>query len=366
MHVEGLPIGTVGGILAKVTLPLDGEYQIAVKMFRTNLGVMRGLEYEHEIEYTVDGARVHTFRMGGEADFKANLVNMTKAGDVIDERGRLQAEAHRRAARASPRRSSGAATRRTRRGCSRSSAVRPTRATRPATRTSTPSRSPAPSTRPAPATRRAAARSSPAARRRRRGTDGEDACARKIIGRLARLAYRGDVTRRRSAAAVRVLRRRAQGRGPARARRLRARHPESAAAHPGEPEVLLPHRAGSARRRARRASTASAISSWRRGCRSSSGAAFPTRSCSISRRRTGCTRPAVLEPQVRRMLRGPEGRGAHDELRRPVAVSAQPEEHAAELGGVPGLRRQPAAGVRTRSRRCFSQASSTKTATSSI
>ena len=89
-HVEGQPIGTVGGILAKVTLPLDAEYQIAVKMFRTNLGVMRGLEYEHEIEYTVDGARVHTFHMGGEADFKANLVNMTKAGDVIDERGRLR------------------------------------------------------------------------------------------------------------------------------------------------------------------------------------------------------------------------------------------------------------------------------------
>jgi len=62
-----------------LTLPLDAEYQIGVKMFRTNLGVMRGLEYEHDIEYTVDGARVHIFHMGGEADFKANLVNMTKA-----------------------------------------------------------------------------------------------------------------------------------------------------------------------------------------------------------------------------------------------------------------------------------------------
>ncbi len=43
----------------KVTLPLDGEYMLTVQMFRTNLGVMRGLEYEHEIEYTVDGQRVH-------------------------------------------------------------------------------------------------------------------------------------------------------------------------------------------------------------------------------------------------------------------------------------------------------------------
>jgi Protein of unknown function (DUF1592)/Protein of unknown function (DUF1588)/Protein of unknown function (DUF1587)/Protein of unknown function (DUF1585)/Protein of unknown function (DUF1595)/Cytochrome C oxidase, cbb3-type, subunit III len=90
VHLEGMPLGTVGGILAKVTLPLDGEYVFTVHLFRTNLGVMRGLEYEHEVEYTVDGQRVHLFKMGGEADFKANLVNMTKLGDEIDERGRIR------------------------------------------------------------------------------------------------------------------------------------------------------------------------------------------------------------------------------------------------------------------------------------
>jgi mono/diheme cytochrome c family protein len=90
IHLEGMPIGTVGGILAKVTLPLDGEYLFTVRLFRTNLGVMRGLEYEHEVEYTVDGGRVHLFKMGGESDFKANLMNMTKLGDEIDERGRIR------------------------------------------------------------------------------------------------------------------------------------------------------------------------------------------------------------------------------------------------------------------------------------
>ena len=90
VHLEGMPLGTVGGIRANVTLPLDGEYDLTVRMFRTNLGVTRGLEYEHEIEYAVDGRRVHTFKMGGEEDFKANLVNMTKLGDEIDERGRAR------------------------------------------------------------------------------------------------------------------------------------------------------------------------------------------------------------------------------------------------------------------------------------
>jgi mono/diheme cytochrome c family protein len=90
IHIEGLPIGTVGGILAKTTLPLDGTYDFSIKLFRTNLGVVRGLEYEHQLEYTVDGARVHLSRVGGEEDFKANLKNMTKAGDDVEARAHIR------------------------------------------------------------------------------------------------------------------------------------------------------------------------------------------------------------------------------------------------------------------------------------
>ena len=56
-------------------------------------------------------------------------------------------------------------------------------------------------------------------------------------------------------------------------------------------------------RRARR--IASAISSWRRGCRSSCGAAFPTTSCSTWPHAGQLSEPAVLERQVRRMLADP-------------------------------------------------------------
>ena len=90
IHIEGLPIGTVGGILAKVTLPLDGTYDFSIKLFRTNLGVVRGLEYEHQLEYTVDGARVHISRVGGDEDFRANLKNMTKAGDDVENRAHIR------------------------------------------------------------------------------------------------------------------------------------------------------------------------------------------------------------------------------------------------------------------------------------
>ena len=162
-------------------------------MFRTNLGVMRGLEYEHEVEYTVDGARVHTFRMGGEADFKANLVNMTKAGDVIDERGRIRLKLT-----AGPH-VIGAAF------IARSEALNPTRL-QPFIRSSTDTRDT--SGHPhfdtlhrhrsvqCDRVRRHAEppRGSSSLPSRRRARARKIACARQIIARLARLAYRGDAT----------------------------------------------------------------------------------------------------------------------------------------------------------------------------
>ena len=53
---------------------------------------------------------------------------------------------------------------------------------------------------------------------------------------------------------------------------------------------------------------ASATSSWRRGCRSSCGAASPTTSCSTSAVAGRLKDPAVLEQQVRRMLADPRRR----------------------------------------------------------
>jgi mono/diheme cytochrome c family protein len=85
-HIEGLPLGTVGGALARVNLPLDGEYAITVRYFRTNLGAMRGLEYPHQVEITVDGDRVHLGKFGGDADFKWALENITLAADDAERR----------------------------------------------------------------------------------------------------------------------------------------------------------------------------------------------------------------------------------------------------------------------------------------
>jgi mono/diheme cytochrome c family protein len=85
-HIEGLPLGTVGGTMIHATLPLDGDYQFQVKLFRTNLGTMRGLEYPHQLEIAVDGERVHLATFGGEEEIKASSDNPTTTGDRVDGR----------------------------------------------------------------------------------------------------------------------------------------------------------------------------------------------------------------------------------------------------------------------------------------
>jgi hypothetical protein len=85
-HVEGLPIGTRGGLIARPTLPLDGEYVIKVKLLQTNLGSVRGLEYAQQLEVSVDGSRVHLVPMGGPADFAVLPENAEEIAEALDAR----------------------------------------------------------------------------------------------------------------------------------------------------------------------------------------------------------------------------------------------------------------------------------------
>jgi hypothetical protein len=84
--ISGMPIGTEGGDSWHVVLPLDGEYQLNVRYFKSNLGAMKGLETAHEIEIAVDGERVHTATIGGPEDFAALMHNITEAADAVEAR----------------------------------------------------------------------------------------------------------------------------------------------------------------------------------------------------------------------------------------------------------------------------------------
>jgi mono/diheme cytochrome c family protein len=92
-HVEGLGLGTRGGVLARTTLPLDGEYVIKVKLLQTNLGGVRGLEYPEQLEITVDGERVHLAPVGGTADYSASPENATDVAMSLDARLQVRVSA---------------------------------------------------------------------------------------------------------------------------------------------------------------------------------------------------------------------------------------------------------------------------------
>jgi mono/diheme cytochrome c family protein len=68
-HVPGLPLGTRGGILAKVDLPADGEYHINIADMANGLWGS-GLEYENPLVVTVDNKIVYQTVVGGEEDTK--------------------------------------------------------------------------------------------------------------------------------------------------------------------------------------------------------------------------------------------------------------------------------------------------------
>ena len=83
---ENLSPGTRGGLMATHTFPLDGDYVIKVRLLQTNLGSVRGLEFEHQLEITVDGERVLLTPVGGPDDYVTSSQNATDVVNSLDRR----------------------------------------------------------------------------------------------------------------------------------------------------------------------------------------------------------------------------------------------------------------------------------------
>ena len=85
-HIEGLPLGTRGGILVHHTFPVDGEYIIKVRLWRNTFDLMRGMEDSHQIEISLDGERVRLVTVGGHDDFVKMAANPGSFGTDLDQR----------------------------------------------------------------------------------------------------------------------------------------------------------------------------------------------------------------------------------------------------------------------------------------
>jgi mono/diheme cytochrome c family protein len=86
-HVPGLPLGTRGGILAKVDLPADGEYAVSIADVVTNIWGS-GMEFANPLVVTLDNKIVYETVIGGEEDMK--LYDQVQSGALDRVNARLK------------------------------------------------------------------------------------------------------------------------------------------------------------------------------------------------------------------------------------------------------------------------------------
>jgi hypothetical protein len=85
-EVDGLGLGTRGGLRFRHNFPHDAEYEFAVGLMRNFHGYITGLEFAHRVEIAIDGEQVFSAQVGGPADNLASDRNMSAAADAIHER----------------------------------------------------------------------------------------------------------------------------------------------------------------------------------------------------------------------------------------------------------------------------------------
>jgi mono/diheme cytochrome c family protein len=87
VHIDGLPLGTRGGLIVEHLFPADGEYKFNIGGL-AGAGYVRGMEYRHTVVMTIDGAKVFENQIGGEEDMKS--IDQKQAPAVAAINGRFQ------------------------------------------------------------------------------------------------------------------------------------------------------------------------------------------------------------------------------------------------------------------------------------
>jgi hypothetical protein len=67
-HIEGLPLGTRGGMAIRHNFPVDAEYEIRPKLWANTVEQIGGLEHPDTLEITFDGERIKLVNFGGHED----------------------------------------------------------------------------------------------------------------------------------------------------------------------------------------------------------------------------------------------------------------------------------------------------------
>lgn len=89
-HIDGMPLGTRGGFQIDHYFPLDGIYEFNTSFLENTVNAIRGLEFPHRFEISIDGKRVNLASLGGEADYKLSLEDPEAVRAAIEERAKIR------------------------------------------------------------------------------------------------------------------------------------------------------------------------------------------------------------------------------------------------------------------------------------
>jgi hypothetical protein len=100
-HIDGLPLGTRGGLALEHYFPADGEYEFNIRnFFFGGAGYVTKIDYPHHVILTIDDNRVFDRTFGGPEDLQAVDQHQAIAADEMQSRFnhirvRIKAGAHR-------------------------------------------------------------------------------------------------------------------------------------------------------------------------------------------------------------------------------------------------------------------------------
>jgi hypothetical protein len=86
-HVAGMPLGTRGGMLVEHFFPADGDYEFDIGGL-ARARYVEGLEYRHRLILAIDGKKVFEDEIGGPEDVEA--VDLRQAAAVAEINGRFE------------------------------------------------------------------------------------------------------------------------------------------------------------------------------------------------------------------------------------------------------------------------------------
>jgi hypothetical protein len=86
-HIDGLPLGTRGGLQVAHYFPADGEYEFNIRnFFFHGAGYITKIDQPHRVIMTVDDVRVFEQEVGGAADLKAVDIQQSIAAEEMQTR----------------------------------------------------------------------------------------------------------------------------------------------------------------------------------------------------------------------------------------------------------------------------------------